>query len=516
MILEVSNLSEDQLKALSYEVQVIEDLSLCWEPHPEQAKVKNALFYDNKKLVFIECGRKYGKTEALCYILYRFAMLFPRSACYYIAPFQKQAKEIVWANGRLQNFFQPIVDPKTKRTHRGHTYAESLQIRDELIDKYGLRVNDSEMRLWFGNGSFLKLDGADNHQAYRGISPSIIVYDEFKDHHPKFHVGMDPNLAAFDAPLVIVGTPTEGDESNCNQFNSLADFAKVDENSAYFNAPTSCNPHISKKFLDRKKAELFARGEDDKWYREYEAKRVKSGAKSIFPMFEDMEKGEYTRHVRPRADLKNLVFKSRKDWQFFMVFDPASASTFGVLFGAINKFNKKVVILDEIYEQKKANMSAGMIFPRALEILDKYSVIHSDVRFIYDNAATWFANEVGIQFGYGLEPCMKDIKEKESRLSLIKDMFNYNFLLISEDCVKLRWEIGEYRTDENNKILKENDHLLDCLRYMLANAYYNRLEYHLIEETTDRRAYKLGEEDDSFFKPKTLNPFADIEREYYL
>jgi hypothetical protein len=384
----------------------------------------------------------------------------------------------------------PLIDPKTELSHSGLNREECHQVLEELTAKYGVKINESEMRIRFGNGSFIKLDGADNHQAYRGISPHLIVYDEYKDHHPKFHVGMDPNLATYNAPLIVVGTPPEGDESNAEQFTSLADYAKIAEHGAYYNAPTYVNPHISKEFLRRKKEELLARGEDDKWYREYMAQRVRSGSRSIFPMFESPDdENPYTKHVKKHEDLWAEIKHHKKDWDFFWSFDPGSAVCFAGVFGCINKYTKKVVILEEIYRTKKADTSTGQIFPYALKVLDKYSIMWDDCRMIYDNAAAWFSNEVADRWGFNLEPCRKDVNKKEDRLSLIKDMMLGGYLHISEKCEKFIWELWNYRVDDNGRIPKENDHAIDAFRYLLSNAYYNEVPKEPLDESTQMRGF---------------------------
>ena len=159
-------------------------------------------------------------------------------------------------------------------------------------------------------------------------------------------------------------------------------------------------------------------------------------------------------------------------------------------------------------------MSAGRIFPRALKLLDKWGIMHDKCRMIYDNAATWFQTEVAAQFNYGLEPCIKGVKKKEDRLSLIKDIFIEEMMIISDTCKWFIWELENYRTDENNKIPKENDHLIDAFRYMLANAYYNRLE--LTHEDPDsldeRRAYTIEYDREN---RQTADPFHNIYEEYY-
>ena len=494
---------------------------MCWKPHPAQAQVKNSLFSKGANKIFLECGRKFGKTDFLNYILHRFALLFPNSACYFIAPYQKQAKELLWANNRLQNFFFPNIDPITGLTPTGLTRLEASKVYEELKEKYGVVINNTEMRIKFGNGSFIKLDGADQYAAYRGVNPHIIVYDEFKDHHPKFHDGMDPNLATFNAPLIIVGTPPEGDEDNAPQYTELADFCYRDSNSAYFNKSSYCNPHISASWLDTKRKELIDRGREDVWLREYMAQRVISGSRAIFPMlkFPEPERGiTHTEHVRPHCEAKELVLKYHKSWDFYLVFDPASVSCFGVLFGAISKHTKQLVVLEEIYETKKALMSTSTIFARALQMVQGYGCLIDDIRMIYDNAATWFQNEVLYQFEYNLEPCTKDIKKKgehgkENRLNCIKDMLMYNYLVISDNCPKMIWEMKYYRTDEKGNIPKENDHLLDCLRYMLAANYYTHVPQK-IKLTNSSRRFHTIESDSLSFRQKR-DPFYNQIKDYY-
>lgn len=465
------------------------------------------------KTVFGECGRKFGKTDAMGYCLYRYAMSHPNSACYYIAPYQKQAKELIWANNRLQNFFLPVIDPHTNLTHAGHTREEAYAIFEELKLKYGIKVNDSEMRIRFGNGSFIKLDGADNYQAYRGINPHFIGYDEFKDHHPKFHGGMEPNLATYDAPLFVIGTPCEGDEANEEQFNSLADYAKVADDEAHFAFPSMVNHYVKTDFFVRTKKKLFARGEEDKWFREYMAMRVKAGQRMIFPML-DLPDGpkKHTKHFRPEAEVMDTFLRTKKDWETVLAFDPASTSVFAALLVAVHKTDKRILVLDEIYETKKAKMSTGKIYPRALKMLDKWKILHDECRIIYDNAAAWFSNEVADRYGYSLEPCIKDIKNKEVRLSLIKDILNSRGLFTCSDgCVKFFWEMQNYRVDEKGRIPKENDHAIDCFRYILSNLYYNELPKSLPVEETERRGYTIEEDKARAY----LDHYITIGQEYY-
>jgi hypothetical protein len=162
--------------------KIIGDLNARWTPHPTQQLVLNALFRDLAPVVFNESGRKWGKTDLICYFLWRRALTIP-GGHYYFAPEQKQAKEILWASNRLQTFGPAgYIDGKP---------------------------NETEMRIWLTNGSFIKVDGSDNFNAYRGIEPHSAVYDEFRDFRPEFHKVMGPNLAPHEAQLLICTTPPE-------------------------------------------------------------------------------------------------------------------------------------------------------------------------------------------------------------------------------------------------------------------------------------------------------------------
>ena len=210
----MSNVNDSDLKYL----EILEELHKTWKPHAGQLHVGKQ-FYNNSEImtIFLQNGRKWGKSEFVIYFLWRHAMMNPGSSCYYFAPLAKQAKEIVWAERRLQNF-----GPRS------------------WISK----IDNNEMRVTFTNCSFIKVDGSDSYEAYRGTQPSCAVYDEFKDFHPQFHEGMSPNLAVKKAPLLIIGTPPRVDARNFQQYIQMADECKARADSLFMCRPTSDNTVI--------------------------------------------------------------------------------------------------------------------------------------------------------------------------------------------------------------------------------------------------------------------------------
>ena len=461
-------------KSAQYLATVLNDLHSVWRPHEAQIEVGRSIFYEGKRRIMVRCGRKWGKTELSIYTLYRWALTVPNGQFYYIAPFYNQASEIIWKPNRLQDF---------------------LLNREKNIDlrsRYIADINETDKRIVFKNGSFIKLVGSDNHQAGRGFNPDGAVYDEFKDHDYRFHEGFSDNLLAKKAPLLIVGTPPETFD---HFFVKTEEDFKLDPRGCYFKKPTYTNPYIDKAELELEKQSAIAKGEWAKYMREIEAEIVPGGANAIFPMLEIPrydEKGEFvseSRHVKKYENLLFEVQKTWRDWKFYATYDPGSATCFAATFSAVNRYSKKVIVLDEIYEKQKLKMSTKQIYPRAKKIM-KEICEWADWTETYDHAATWFQNEVANEYRVNLMPCTKDVNKKEEKLSVIKDFLLEDLFVMSTRNKGLVSEMSTYATDEHGKIPKENDHAIDTIRYTFNAAYLSTVPRDRHKRPDDRREYK--------------------------
>jgi hypothetical protein len=225
----------------------------------------------------------------------------------------KHAGELVWKNNRLQNFF---TRPKRLRGESDAEFEQRRQIGLQLHDMYVDKANNSEMRLYFKNGSFIKVDGAENYANADGIEPDFMVYDEFKSHDPRFNEAMEPNLRVKRAPLLIVGTPPEEMET---YYEKIANSFKRLSYAEHYQRPSYLNKHIypdgeqDPEFKEECEKYL-ARGDDDVMRRELYAEIVVSGKKALFPVLEmpeyDYEKEAYvgySKHVRPHTELLGRI-----------------------------------------------------------------------------------------------------------------------------------------------------------------------------------------------------------------
>lgn len=437
-------------RELNY-VETVRELNKRWTPHPAQATMGRALFLHGYKQIMGKCGRNFGKTDFIAYCLWRYAREYPGSENYYFAPLQKQAKEIVWATDRLQSF-----GPRT------------------WLEQGSRGINNSELRLRFRNGSFIKMDGSDNIDSYRGVKPQgLSVYDEYKDFRPEFHRAYEPNLDAHDSPLIVIGTPPEIED---HHFYHMEDDFKSDDEKAFFEFTTFENPHIDKDKLLKRKAAFYKRKEGDVWEREYEVKKVFGGKNSIFPMLDTANPG---RHIRPHQEIIDELAKDVKKLRWVHWTDPGTTTCHASLFVALNPFTRKLYILDEIYETSQAKTSTSLLGARILKKREDYwSMAEWDGG--YDEAAAWFQVEMANQFDVGLMPTHKGVRAKDVCLSIIKDMLLYDYIVFSDRVTELVSEMRNYMKDAKNRIPKENDHLIDCLRYILDFLGYDM--NHITEE----------------------------------
>ncbi len=414
--------------------KILGDLNAKWQPHPAQQKILNAIFGERKSIVMLECGRKFGKTEIDAYFLWRLALTNP-GEYYYFTPLQNQGREVVWANRRLQTF-----GPQ----------------------EYISSVNETEMRITFKNGSFIKVDGSDMVDKYRGPNPKGAVYDEFRDFKSEFHPAFSPNLSTYSAPLLVNGTPPELDIPH---YDAMLKECRTEPDQAYFKYPSWVNPHVPREWLITKKRKLYASGDGDQWEREYGARRVRGGSNSIFPMFAP------EKHVKPHAEIMAQLLKDKRKLIWQVICDPGNSVCFGVLFRAINPFTRHVYRLDEIYETNQAETSTSRIMPRIIamreELCPGYEAYGIEWEQLYDEAATWFATEALNSFGETFTPTSKGTRDIDEGLSLMKDQMLYDLTTLSDRCINLGKEIENFIRDPKTGRPRKDcqDHLIDCDRY---------------------------------------------------
>lgn len=441
---------DEVTQALNYEYEIISQLhdhlhSVNRFPHEGQFPVLQAFFDLNKKVLMGQCGRSHGKTEEILYITWRYALTHPNTETYIVCPEVKQARKIYWFKRRLQ------------------TYGPAKFVTD---------IRESENRVVFFNNSYIMIDGCENYEALRGIKPNLVVYDEFQHHSNLFDEEvMQPNLAAGNVNLVVMGTPPKR-QCYYVEFREkiLAHIKKGNPKYFYVELPTSANPMQDKAWLKEKKQELVDQGKLNVWLREYEGKLVFDVDGAIFPQF---SKEGPKNCVYSHKYLMNLIKPDKKKLEWYAMYDPGTSTCFAVLFVAINRYTAQMFFLDEIYEKRKEETLASRIWPKSEAMKKELYDDLEDWQNYYDEAAPSFALDVQDRYDANIQKTQKAKRanKQDSRPGedLIKMLFDEGKIFISDRCEKFIWELENYIMVDG-KYPKSHDHCIDLLHYTVIES----------------------------------------------
>lgn len=154
-------------------------VSIPYCPRPYQAEIHEQL--EKHRFAVIVMHRRAGKTVMVLNHMLRCALQSRRlsSLFAYIAPFRDQAKAIAWRY--LQHFSAPVP---------------------------GRKFNQTELSVAFPNGSAIRLFGADNADALRGLRFDGVVMDEVADMKPSVWMEVvRPALSDRNGWGIFIGTP---------------------------------------------------------------------------------------------------------------------------------------------------------------------------------------------------------------------------------------------------------------------------------------------------------------------
>ncbi len=429
-------MSVEQLEDYAH---VITALHKKWKPHPGQLAPGQAIFYEGIKRIFLRAARQVGKSEFCSYVAIRWALTKPNSRIFILAPFLAQCRTLYLHSGLIQN---------------------------KCPDEFPVEIHIGDGRFIFPNGSQIRLLGGDNFDAARGITADLVIIDEVKDVPDQVWPVIYPTLLVRKAPLILAGTPP----GNRNAaYWQMVEEAETNPLWRIFKLKTTDNPFIDPNDVAEERRKHEARGTINEFLREYEAEYAVDSAKAVFPMF------ERERHVKAFEPLLHEVRARPKHWDFVVSCDPAHASTFAVLFAAVNKHDGRVRFLDELYIQDQAKTSIGTVWPL---VQAKMNEIHpsndeSEWTIVMDEAATGVRVELLDVFDVSAIPTQKATNRKSFGISLLKDLYIEDKLLVSDRCKNFVYETENYFLSETGEFIKKNDHLCsDCARYALHAVGY--------------------------------------------
>jgi len=405
------------------------DITL-YTPHEKQMEVHN----DTHRFKVLNWGRRTGKSTLSCNLVLMAATQVV-GRYWIVAPTYKQAKNIYWLD-IIHN-----------------------QIPKELIKK----KNEQELIVHLINGSIIELKGADNEDSLRGAGIKGLILDEYAFMKPTvWDIILRPMLADSQGWAVFISTP-----DGFNHFYELQNYARRTDKEDwwYSHATTYDNPHIPNKEIEDIKSDTT----EDQFAQEYMAE-FKKMTGLVYKTFERKT------HVIPAnkvPDLKSCTLNLGIDFGY--------NNPTGVVFIAID-YDNNWYIYDEIYKSE-------MVTEQLYNALNAKMGNNFFTNKVGDNQAKQeIANINAPPYNIGVVPCQKvGVGGKSSiqgGIELIQGMLKIQGngkpkLFISENCENIIYEFETYRYPEKRDNvnapedpIKENDHLLDALRYLKLKLYY--------------------------------------------
>jgi PBSX family phage terminase large subunit len=152
-------------------------------------------------------------------------------------------------------------------------------------------------------------------------------------------------------------------------------------------------------------------------------------------------------------------------WNYYRTIDYGVTNPFAVLYIAYD--GERIIVFDEIYEKNLAPSDMARL------VSESYAEVPFVATYI-DPSATGLKRELAKQGVYASN-AKNDVDDgifsvKKAVSNIYPD--NYPKLLVLDRCKSLIREFQSYRKTEKGVIIKENDHLLDALRYFI----YTRTE----------------------------------------
>lgn len=223
---EVSELGKDRkkLKQAIRDPVLFTQLFLNHKPHPSQEQILR----DRHQFITVVAGRRFGKTKAMAFSAIHFAITKPNSIQFILAPSYNQANIMFWE-------------------------ITSLLSKSVLVHLVERVYKTPFSKIIFKNGSEIHARSTTKPEYLRGHKAHRVILDEaaYIPDEVVSHV-VEPMLADFNGSWIKIGTPFGKNHFYDSYLKGQSEEFK-DYSSYRF--PSTANPHISHKFIEKKKQE---------------------------------------------------------------------------------------------------------------------------------------------------------------------------------------------------------------------------------------------------------------------
>lgn len=376
----------------------------------------------------VNCGRRFGKTTLSAWEMLGFAAAYKDARVPYYAPTRDDARDIIWK--MLQEVGKDLILDKNEQ-------------RLELV-----------IRNRFGGTSLIVLYGWEAVQERKkgvGVRNNFIVLDEvakYREFWPGWQEVLRPTLTDLKGSALFISTP-----NGFNHFYDLCNLESVgldggpgDSDYKYFHFTSYDNPFMDPEEIKKAQRELT----EDRFAQEYMAD---------FRKMEGLVYKEFSRDkhlIRGRFDPKDFYIKRKLVGVDFGTRNPAAVLTI------YETEDGQYIVGDEWYKREQTDAQTAD-YAAALEGNEYYP----------DPASASGVLELERK-KVNVREVLKNTDSIRHGITVVRELFKSNRLYIHESCINLIAELETYRypeskpgKEDDEKPVKENDHALDALRYVL-------------------------------------------------
>jgi len=378
---------------------------------PKQAEIAK----DKHRFRVVCAGRRGGKTVLAVEEMKGKALAKP-SRVVYIAPTYQQARDIAWET--LKRELKPII----------------TKINDSRLE---IRV-----RTLKGGESVIVLRGWESIETLRGQAFDFIVIDEvamMRNFWVNWREVLRPTLTDSQGDALFISTP-----KGYNHFYDLYNLELKDKTFKNFHFTSYDNSHMPKDELDSARDQMTP----DQFAQEYLAEFSKTEGL----VYKEFDRKKHLYDEMPQGDFKFIA---------------------GIDFGYTNPaavlhiyFNgEKYYIDDEWYRRRRTETQIA-----------EY-VAGEKFQSVYPDPASPSAIEELRNKGVNTREVAKGKDSIISGIQKIRELLINDKLLVNKRCLNLLYEFETYSyEDEKDKVtkenpIKENDHALDALRYVVMATW---------------------------------------------
>lgn len=369
---------------------------------------------DKHRFRVLLCGRRFGKTT-LAIEEIKGVALYQESRIAYIAPTYQQARDIAWQ--MLIKELNPIIN-------------KANESRLEL-----------EVKNLKGTTSIIQLRGWESIETLRGQKFNFIVIDEvamMRNFQIHWEEVIRPTLTDTKGQAMFISTP-----KGFNHFYDLYNKEASDQDYKSFHFTSYDNPYLPEEELEKARTEMT----EDRFAQEYLAD---------FRKTEGLVYKEFNRAIHLYDTLPDIFISER---------------LLGIDFGYTNPTAQVLILKDN-----NGNYYAESEWYQSQQTNDQITETAQSFKpnKVYPDPE---APEKIVELRRNSLNCMEVLKGKDSiknGINKIRELLKQGRLKINRQCKNLIWEFETYtypekRPDNPNPEIpiKENDHCLDALRYVL-------------------------------------------------